>query len=75
MMRKNTQEETRCFVNLPDGSQRSFPTATEIRETEGEGIEIWNDRIILATFRKGEFLGCWMNPRFLIARKKKGRPG
>ncbi|MFZ0960823.1 MAG: hypothetical protein WAO35_07945 [Terriglobia bacterium] len=73
IMRKNTQEEMRCFVNLPDGSQRLFPTATEIRDTEAGGIEIWNERIILATFHKGEFLGRWMNPQFLTARTKRAR--
>jgi hypothetical protein len=53
-----------------------FPSATEIREIEGEGIEIWNERIHLATFRKGEFLEKWINPQFLIARRERtGRGG
>jgi hypothetical protein len=64
-----SSEEMRCFVDLVDGTKQSFPTATEIRDTSDGGIEIWNDRIFLASFKKGEFLGRWINPRFLIDRK------
>jgi hypothetical protein len=63
-------EQLRCFVNLPDGTKRPFPSATEVRDQEDGSIEIWNDRIYIDGFRKGEFNGYWMDPQFLIARKK-----
>lgn len=69
-MRVKPKEEPRCFVKLQDGSVQQFPEATEIRDTETGGIEIWNDRIFVAAFRKDDFLSAWINPQFLISRKK-----
>ncbi len=65
------KERVRCFVDLIDGTRREFPEATERRDTESGGIEIWNDRIFLAAFGKGDFLGSWIDPQFLISRKRR----
>jgi hypothetical protein len=62
-MKSRREEEVRCFVNLADGTRRLFPTATEIREKADGGIEIWNDRICLDSFKKGEFWGRWIDPK------------
>jgi hypothetical protein len=67
------KKEARCFVKLQDGSVRQFPEATETRDTEGGGVEIWSEHIFLAAFRRDEFLSSWINPQFLIARKKKAQ--
>lgn len=72
-MRVKPKEEPRCFVKLQDGSVKQFPEATEIRDTERGRIEIWNDRIFLAAFQKADFLSAWINPQFLIARKKRAQ--
>jgi len=70
MMTKKSTEEERCFVKLADGERLEFPTATDVKDNEGDGIEIWNEHILLASFSKGEFLSYWINPHFVIARKR-----
>lgn len=62
--------ERRCFVTLPDGSQKDFPTATNIRDEDSESFSIWNDRVFLARYSAGEHRGVWFNPQFLINQKK-----
>jgi hypothetical protein len=62
-------QSVNCFVTLPDKSKKEFPTATEVRDKDG-GIEIWNDRIFLGSFKKGEFLGYWIDPQVAAARNK-----
>jgi len=62
-------EGMNCFVVLPDGTRKEFPTATEVRELDGE-IEIYNDRIFLWGFKKGEFQNWWLDPHLPTARKK-----
>ena len=62
------RERMNCFVNLADGARKEFPTATEVRERDG-GIEIWNDRIFLDGFKKGEYRGYWIDSQVALARQ------
>lgn len=66
------EEQGRCFVTLSNGTQRQYPTATAIRGTQDGGIEIYNERIFLASFKKGEFRNCWIAPRILVSQRKRG---
>jgi hypothetical protein len=62
--------ERRCFVNLPDGSQKDFPTATRVKHEDNGSFEIWDDRVFLARYKVGEYKGVWFSPQFLMGQKK-----
>jgi hypothetical protein len=67
---KLVDREPNCFVVLPSGKEQEFSTATEIRKVDG-GIEIYNDTIMIDSFRSADFQRCWIHPRPAIARKRK----
>jgi hypothetical protein len=62
-------EPVNCFVELPDGTKKVFPTATDVHDREGS-IDIYNDRIFLGYFKKGDFLSYWIDPYVAAKRKK-----
>lgn len=71
-MMRSKKPKRRCFVNLPDGTQKDFPDATNLKQ-DGGAIEIWDDHVLLARYNEGEHKGVWINPQFLVAQKKKAQ--
>jgi hypothetical protein len=62
--------ERRCFVNLPNGGQKDFPTATRVKHETNGTFEIWDDCVFLARYKVGEYKGVWFSPQFLQSQKK-----
>jgi hypothetical protein len=44
-------------VRLTDLKEEHFPTATRVEEKRDGSLEIWNDRVFLKSYKKGEHVG------------------